>query len=338
MRKLASIQRVEEILPIEGADLIEKVRIKGWWCVAKKGEFKSGDSCVYFEIDSLLPNIPQFEFLGKGRTLKKSLLSDGQMTEGYRLKTAKLRGQISQGLALPLSFFPEIGTPDIGQDVSQQLHIYKYDPQVPAYLAAGIKGPIPGFIPVTDEERIQSCIEVLEKYKCQRFYRTSKVDGTSSTFYKLDNQFGVCAHKVEFEENNGNDYWKIANQYQLKNRLTEGFAIQAEVAGEKIENNRLSLKGVDAFVFYIFDINKWQYLKLDDMKAFVKDLGMKTVPILDENFILNHSCDELLNLADAQSELNSDCLQEGTVIRLYDSTEKISFKVISNKYLIKWGL
>jgi RNA ligase (TIGR02306 family) len=337
IRKLASIQRVEEIQPIEGADNIEKIRIQGWWCVSKKGEFKISDLCLYLEIDSLLPNIPQFSFLSKGNTLKKSIIENGKEVEGFRLKTVKLRGQLSQGLALPLSSFPEINTQKIGTDVTQQLGVYKYDPPIPVYLSGEIKGAFPGIIPKTDEERVQNCTDLLEKYKGQRFYLSSKVDGTSSTFYK-HGEFGVCGHNVEFKENDKTVFWRLVKQYDLKNKFPDGFAIQAETAGEGIQGNRLKLKGIDLYVFYVFDIKKWQYLKLDDMKLFVKELGLKTVPILDENFILNHTCDEILKMADKFSPLNLQCLQEGIVFRLYDSLEKISFKAISNEYLLKWGL
>jgi RNA ligase (TIGR02306 family) len=337
MRKLATIQRVEDVLPIEGADRIEKIKIKGWYCVAQKGEFKPGDLCYYMEIDSLLPNTPQFSFLLKGTSLKKSI-EDGKEIEGIRLKTKKLLGQISQGLAMPLSTFPEMTVRDIGTDVSPQLGIHKYQAPIPSELLGEMKGKAPGFIPKTEEERVQNVLELIEKYKGQRFYKTSKLDGESSSIFKHDGEFGVCGHELEYIDNDKTIFWKLARQYDLQNKLTEGFAIQAETVGEGIQKNRLGLKGKDLYVFYVFDINKWQYLKLDDMLLFVKDLGLKTVPILDDNFILNHTCDELITMADGTSPLNPTCLQEGIVFRLYDSTEKISFKSISNQYLLKWGL
>ena len=63
MRKLASIQTVTTVEPIAGADAIERVRVLGWWVVVKKGECRPGDTVVYCEIDSLLPERPEFEFL-----------------------------------------------------------------------------------------------------------------------------------------------------------------------------------------------------------------------------------------------------------------------------------
>ena len=62
-RKLASVQYVHHITPIEGADRIECVHVLGWKCVANKGQFRVGDCCVYMEADSFLPICEQFEFL-----------------------------------------------------------------------------------------------------------------------------------------------------------------------------------------------------------------------------------------------------------------------------------
>lgn len=108
MRKLATIQIIEELKPIEGADKIEAARVKGWWIVVKKDQFKVGDRVIYYEIDSLLPVKPEFEFLLKGSTLKKSVI-DGKEYEGIRLKTIKLRGALSQGLILPVSILKNYG-------------------------------------------------------------------------------------------------------------------------------------------------------------------------------------------------------------------------------------
>ena len=340
MRKLASIQIIEEIKTIEGADAIERARIKGWWCVVKKGTFKVGDKCVYHEIDSLVPPIDQYSFLSKGTTLKKSIIETGVEVEGYRLKTIRLRGAISQGLALPLSEFKGVFDENIAveTDVSGILKIHKYDPPLDASISGDAKGMLPGFLSKTDEIRIQSCPEIMETYKGLHFYVTSKIDGTSSTFYKYENVFGACGHTLDFKDSEKNMFWKLARRYDLINRLPDGFSIQGETAGEGIQSNRIKLKGVDFFCFYVFDILKYQYLQLDDMLSFVKDLGLKTVPVVYDDFVLNHSCEELLKLANIPSPLNPGMPQEGLVFRLKNNTDKISFKVISNEYVLKWGL
>jgi RNA ligase (TIGR02306 family) len=342
MRVLASIRKVAMISPIPGADAIELLAMEGmgWQCVVRKGTFKPGDLCVFFEIDSLLPNIPQFSFFSKGQKLKKSIIDTGTEVEGYRLKSARLRGAFSQGLALPLSEFQGIlpESCEIGTDVSALIGVYKYDPPVPVHLAGELKGAYPGLLAKTDEIRMQSDTSVLDKYRGQRFYCTSKLDGTSSTFFKYENEFGVCGHRWEYKENEKNTFWRLANKYNLKDKFPEGFAVQGEVAGESIQSNRIKLKGVDFYGFYVIDIKKNQYLKLDDMQHFLNDLGLKMVPVVNDNLILDHTVEELLKMADASSPLNPNEIQEGLVFRLYDSMDKVTFKVISNAYIDKWGL
>ena len=167
-RKLVTIQKISDLKPIENADAIECAGVLGWHVVVKKGEFKIGDPCVYFEIDSLLPVVSEFAFLSKSG-VKKSY-ADGKEYEGYRLKTIRLRGQISQGLCLPISILDGKKYPtdsrknpvyQTGTDVTSLLGVVKYEPVIPANLSGQAKGLFPGFIPKTDETRIQFCPKVL---------------------------------------------------------------------------------------------------------------------------------------------------------------------------------
>jgi tRNA-binding EMAP/Myf-like protein len=156
-RKLASIRTITDIQPIPNADSIEVVSIGGWKVVSKKGEYNVGDMCVYCEIDSFLPVLPQYEFLRKSSYKK---MSDG--TEGFRLKTIKLRGQVSQGLVLPISILPEGKTLFEGMDVTDVLSITKYEPPIPASLSGQVKGHFPSFLQKTDEERCLSFETLIE--------------------------------------------------------------------------------------------------------------------------------------------------------------------------------
>ena len=228
MRKLASIQRVEEILPISGADTIERIRVQGWHVVVKKEQFKVGDLCLYMEIDSLLPNIPQFAFLEKGSKLKKSIIENGVEVEGWRLKTAKRLGCISQGLALPLNEFPDILSPVEGMDVTELIGVNKFEPPLPACLSGEAKGAFPGFLSKTDENRIQILLHMLDQYRGQRFYLTTKLDGSSCTCFKQNNELNVCGRTLNYRESDKNLMWRIANRYNLKERLPNGYAFQSE--------------------------------------------------------------------------------------------------------------
>src|SRR5215468_2907168 len=108
MRKLASIQVVNAAEPIPNADAIERVRVLGRWVVVKKGEHKPGDKVVYCEIDSLLPERPAFEFLRASsfKAAQTDPAGDTLLPAGFRIKTVKLRGQVSQGICFPLSILP----------------------------------------------------------------------------------------------------------------------------------------------------------------------------------------------------------------------------------------
>ena len=239
-RKLATIRQITDIRPIEGADMIELASVGGWnVVVAKNVGHKVGDMVVYCEIDSFLPIKEEFEFLRKSSYKK---MGD---QEGFRLKTIKLRGQVSQGLILPMSVFGEFGwTAYEGLDVTERLGIVKYEPPIPAELSGKVKGNFPSFIPKTDEERIQNLTKEYEEWKIQskhQFYVTEKLDGSSATYYIKDGEFGVCSRNLELLETEGNTFWKVAREMDLENKmksLGKNISLQGELIGEGIQGNR----------------------------------------------------------------------------------------------------
>lgn len=337
MRKLATIEAIQEKKPIEGADRIEMVRVRDWWVVTKKDEYVVGDSCVYFEIDSFLPIIPPFEFLIKGSN-KKRMIVDGKQVEGIRLKTIKLRGQLSQGLVMPLAEMTTYSTRalselDNGADVTEYLGVRLYETPLPVELVGKAKGFFPSFLPKTDEERIQNMRGVLANY-----YVTEKLDGTSTTFYKKDGVFGVCSRNLELKEGD-QIQWRIAKQYDLANKLPNNMAIQCELIGEGIQKNPLKQTGQDIYIFNVYNIATGVYLDFHDFILFSFSLGLKTVPVLDQDFTLPKTVDELLKYAEGKSGLNPECEREGVVIRSkYEMKyrgQRLSFKAISNSYLLK---
>ncbi|GAB1348102.1 RNA ligase (ATP) [Ignavibacteriales bacterium] len=332
MRKLATIQIISDVQPIEGADRIALASVLGWKVVIKKGEFNPGDSAVYCEVDSFLPVKPEFEFLRKSSYKK---MSDG--TEGFRLKTIKLRGVISQGLLLPVSSLP--GYPEVpqpGTDVTDILGIVKYEPPIPAQLAGEVKGPFPGFISKTDEERIQNLIDSLPNYKDSLFYVTEKVDGTSITIYLKDGQFGICSRNLELIENPENTYWRIVRELDLENKLRKlgrNIALQGELIGEGIQKNIYKLHGQTIKFFDAFDIDKYEYFDFSSFIKIIGDFGLATVPVIDNAFQLPETVDEILNLANGKSVLNPAANREGLVFRT-TSGKRFSFKAISNNFLL----
>ncbi len=345
MRHLVTIQKIAEVQPIDGADAIEKVRVKEWWVVSKKGTFKVGDLCRFYEIDSFLPVEPEYDFLLKG-SAKRKMVYENTEREGIRLKTVKLRGQISQGLALPL----KEGLPqEEGSDISELLNVVKWEAPVPACISGTVKGCNPGFFPKTDEERIQNCSDVLERHRGELFYIASKLDGTSGTFYRYKRntkpqevEFGCCGHNWEMKEDTKNVFWKLAKQLEIDTKLPEGYAIQGEVVGEGIQKNRLKIKGQKVYFYNVWDIHAGRYLSYAEFRRFIEDIGLETVPIIHDYFTLNHTVEDLLEMANDKSPLG-DFAQEGIVLRplveqtdmINGSLSRLSFKVINNEYLLK---
>jgi RNA ligase (TIGR02306 family) len=338
-RKLGSVRKIIDLTPIEGADKIELATIDGWKVVvAKDVNHKVGDLIVYCEVDSFLPIREEFEFLRK-TSFKK--MGD---QEGFRLKTIRLRGQISQGLIVPLDVLLKHGvsSDDVfeGLDVTGTLGIVKYEPPIPADLAGKVKGLFPSFIRKTDEERVQNLASDYEKYRAQnklgmKFYITEKLDGSSATFYLKDEVFSVCSRNLELIETEGNTFWKVARELELEDKLkTIGFnvCLQGELIGEGIQGNPYKIKGQTVRFFNGFNIDTQENIPFLEFTEITQKLGLKTVPILDFDFDLPSSIDDMLEIAESPSNLNTNFGREGVVVRSYDRT--ISFKAISNQFLL----
>lgn len=333
MRKLASIQKIKSLEPIEGADAIEKATVLGWQLVVKKGEFNVGDLAVYCEIDSLMPDKPVFEFL---------------KPRGMRIRTVRLRGQISQGICFPLSILPDDFVIKEDSDCTDVLGITKYEPPIPAYLSGKVKGKFPSFIPKTDETRVQVLQNALDKYKGEKCYVTEKLDGSSATFYVKDHEFGVCSRSLELLDDSENSFWKVARQMDLENKLRsihKNISIQGELIGEGIQGNKFKLKGQTVRFFNAFDIDKFQYFNFNDFKELFEKLELPIVPILSSDYELSNNIEAIVKMATVKSQIKNDVWAEGIVIRPHVekidtenfSNGRVSFKAINPEFLLKYG-
>jgi len=350
MRKLATIQKIDEIIPIKDADQIELAKIKGWQVVVKKGEFNKGGLGVFFEIDSFLPEKPVYEFLRK-QCYKE--MADG--SKGFRLRTVKLRKTLSQGLLLPILLLPiksiqEVYTLKdmvIGKDVTELLGVKLYEPPVPANLAGVIKGLFPiHIIPKTDEERIQNLPEFFNLYKDVNFEETEKLDGSSvTTYYYTENGFGVCSRNLELKEDINNTLWKVAIETGLKKNLETlkcNVAIQCEIMGEGISKNGLNLKGQHFYVYNIYDIDSHRYMTPEERYDFLSSLNnenIRHVPIINKSIKIFQVCDtmeKMLEYAKGKMKDRPEKEREGVVFKsckIIDG-QIVSFKVINNEYLL----
>ena len=339
MRSLATIQKISDIKHIEGADAIELVLIKGWQCVAKKYEFKKGDLCVFFEVDSYLPIDARYEFLRR-----TSYRNSEYMGEGFRIKTMMMRGELSQGLALPLSEFPGIGS-EPGFDVTELLGVRKWE--LPESISSsGVEiGSKPFGIPTTDETRLQSMPEFLEAFYGRPYYITTKMDGTSCTVYCYDGKVGVCGRNFEYKEDIAScAMWAWVHKHGIKDKLLEfgeDIAIQGEFCGAGIQKNRLKLMDPNLYVFDIVTLygSGGKKAGLAELQNFCERLGLDMVPVEEVGEYFNYTLEELLEKARGKYQSGLD--KEGIVVRTQQAghnptiNHKMSFKVINNDFLKK---
>ncbi len=312
---------------IPDADAILKATVLGWQLVVRKGEFVEGDLCVYCEIDSIMPDKPEFEFVRE---------------RGNRIRTIRLRGQVSQGVCFPLSILPIDAEVEEGKDVTDVIGVEKYEPPVPASLQGIAKGPFPNFIPKTDETRVQILQELLDKYEGTNCYITEKLDGSSVTYFLKKGVFSVASRNLELIETEDNTLWKVARSLDIENKLQslgKDYALQGELVGEFVQGNKYKLKAQTAFFFNVFDIDAYRYLNFEEYTEMLARLDLKSVPILDTNYTLQNNIETLVEMSKGKSALY-DVMREGIVIRtlteLRDVTGRVSFKSINPDFLLKY--
>jgi len=301
-RKLVTIRKISRLLPIKGADFIELAMVDDWSCIVKKDEFYEGAACIFFEIDSMLSDEPRYSFLGTPKVYLEQ--------PRHRLKTMKMRGVISQGLALSLKSFPEIHSEfNVGDDVTKLLNVIKYENESSTYTKNAnnvkLQNNFPEFLPKTDQERIQNLPHYYEAYKNHEWEETLKLDGSSATIFKITAQlnlwqrfkdaigikqkpyhFGVCSRNIEIKKednfkkifnNDGkiseysqSDFWNIAIKLRLEKFLPIGYAIQGELVGPKIQSNHEKVTFNQLYVFDVYDIQGQRYLLPNERADFIR--------------------------------------------------------------------
>lgn len=379
-RALAHIEKIEWVRPIKGADNIELIGILGWICIAKKNEFKVGDLAVYIEIDSKCPSTDErFSFLSKKK---------------FKIKTMKLGkfNVISQGLALPISLFPELHDKKIGDDVTKELKITyaseddiarksnKIDPNA-KYKSMAQRNPklfskpiirklmkynigrkilflifgrkkdnpkkFPNWIVKTDETRIENAPFYLQS--TNKWVKTEKLDGTSCTFAvdrlkKNKFDFIVCSRNVRQADRDqtcyhqSNIYWELADKYNIEPILTI-FAMENNYNRVVLQGEGVGLVQGNPYKFtenklYVFNlIIDGIRLGTIEMAEFCEKYGLTNVPIIDTDYTLPQTMEEMKLEADGYSQLNPKVKREGFVYRSIDGQQ--SFKNVSREYLLK---
>lgn len=357
MRKLASIKKILELQPIEGKDFILLATVDGWHVVVRKNDYQVGDLCVYVEIDSVLPEKPEFEFL---------------RSKNFRIKTMKMGNVISQGICFPLTVLPPADY-EVDQDVTDVIGVKQYggtmdtEPVIadnkpykkyPKFLMRmkwfrNLVKPrkksaeFPSFVSKTDETRIQNIPFILESD--EKWIATEKIDGQSGTFalvrkkskwpfFKDRFEFIVCSRNRRLPVRDASSYWQVADKYLIENALKrmiggwDWVVIQGECIGPKIQGNKYGVNECDLYIFNVIYPNG--RLNSCYAKTLVDTHGMKFVPIINTSFSLPKTVDEVLMYAHGKSRL-ADTLREGVVFRSPDG--KNSFKAVDPLFLIQHG-
>ena len=316
MSGLAYIGRIFEVETIPGADFIEAVTVvcgEGgkWRGVVKKDDFLTSSKCVVFLPDAVLPPSDLYSFMEK---------------EKWRVKMKRFKGVPSEVLILPYDDWEECG-----EDVTGKFHVSKYIKPVPANLQGKAKGNFPAYIPKTDEDHYQRVPDDVDNLIGQPFYITQKMDGSSTTAFKYKGNFGVCSRNWELVEDPKNGYWELALRYNLPEKLPEGYAIQWETCGPKIQGNPMGLSKIEAYAFNVYHIHKHRYLEYHELVSFCDDIGFPKAPLLRAHSHFHIKDIELFLPATYENGKP----QEGIVIRsMYNIGEHkpISFKAINLGY------
>jgi len=330
-RKLASLRFVTDIKEAKGLDNLEHVCIGGWKVLEEKGKYTIGDKVIFCEIDSMIPLDKRTEHL-----TKYSKIIEVEDKKYIRVKTAKIRGNLSQGVLLNPQTFSIVEKVD--SDLTEILGIRLYEPINQKDFSIGAvdnQADFPYFIMKTDQERIQNIKEVPDF----TYEVTEKIDGTSCTMFVKDGDFGICSRnfrkKTDAEKPNG--YTKIYYKYidilsKWHNQTGRNIALQGELIGLKIQGNPYNLQGQEWYIFDIFDIDKQEYLMPEECRNLCEILGLNHVPVISEEYKYTTFEDELKN-ADGISKLYST-KREGLVFKA-NQPERFSFKIVSNRYLLK---
>jgi RNA ligase (TIGR02306 family) len=300
---------------------------------------------VFLEIDSIPPDNETFRFLWQRKPREGEVATITARPGNFRLRTAKLRGALSQGLLLPLSFF-DLGVVNEGDDVTEVLEVTKYEPPISVMgFRTDARGPFPAFIPKTDEMRVQSVPEVLDEIRGLPYVATLKYDGSSATFCidPRDDQFHACSRNLSvFEGDNG--FWHVARKHDLEAILRRypHLAVQGELCGPGVQKNRLGLKELSLFVFNVYDFKAVRYLDHDEAREWVLQNGLTPVELVEVGESFAHTQESLLELAEGKYGGTSN-EREGIVIRPQRETRsyvlngRLSFKAVSNRFLLKEG-
>lgn len=357
----AEVIKIEDIIPHDNADLLEIVKIAGWYVVARKGAFKIGDLAIYLPIDSVLPSVLEAKLFPPDSKIK---------LHGARIRSIRIRGVVSQGMLIPVDLVPTAMRIE-GTDVTSTLDITKFEPPEPG--ETGIGSPCR-----SKKNRIQNTqfnkytdIENFKNYNREfadgeGVYVSEKLHGTSArygwfkkenlslfvrlwywfllTFFKIDKtwEFLVGSRNLQVSDDPAdNVYAKIARQYDLKDKIPLGMSIYGEIVGSKIQKGYTYGCKEGEHAFYAYDVkdNGKGYLCY---KVFAHFCDCLAIPRVPELYVGPFDATKMKEMTQGDSTIADQKVREGIVIKSYfeDSTPKIGRKVlkfVSDEYLLSKG-
>jgi len=326
---VATIEKVTSVREHPNADLLQVATILGWDVVCKKQECKKDELVVFINIDSIVDPHPFFHFL---------------QAKSYRIRPVKIRGQISQGLILPLESLQKFGCENIhqlsiGDDVSHIVKAKHYEKAETLRVTGRSKGSFPSFLIKTDENNLRNFPMAIDEIRGKEVYITQKIDGTSATYYVKSGKFGVCSRTLDLQTDE-NHYWNMVKKYDLAFKmLNQDFdlAIQGEIYGPSIQNNPTGIKQISFAAFNIFDIKNSQYGSLDELTSFCQNNDIPQAKVIYRGE-MKFELPDLISMANDQYyENGKPC--EGIVIRTIEPIKsrcmvinRWSAKVLNEKY------
>ena len=328
MRKMTYIVKVTETIPIEGKDRIQIIKNdQNNYSVIGSKDIKIGDMMLYFEVDSILPVRPEFEFL-RARCYKPSL-------NGFLIKNMKMSKIYSNGLLMKPE---EIGITkySLKEDFTEKLHIKKYEPEedaspvenkLPAwkknlksflmhykatrwigkklFIKTKSFGEFPTWlIAKSDEDNIQNHKQWFDLYKHDLCYISEKMEGQSVTLltnpktnkFETYNRNSSANHNVQdFVREEGYD--KILLSIKKKH-----YAVQGEFCSPTIQKG-IYKNGKHFYVYFVKDLDEDRKLSCQEMIDFCRKYGFETVTILKKDITLDRFFESVNDLQEYTEHL-----------------------------------
>jgi RNA ligase (TIGR02306 family) len=315
---LVYVGKIIALEPIPDADFIVCATVvcgQGgkWKGIVRKTDFELGSKCIVFLPDSLLDP-------------EKHSYMPFMKDSNWRVKMRRFKGAPSEVVIMATSLDLQVG-----EDVTEHCGVTKYHKPISPHLQGVAKGDFPSFIPKTDEPNFQRYPELVQSLIGKPWYMTEKADGSSTTAYKRNGEFGICSRNLELVRNPDNGYWKVAEKYKVEEKLPEGIAIQWETCGPGIQSNPMGLKEIDGFLFSAYHIDEKRYLMFDEIRKLSIDIGFPMARLIEwGHSFIPHGVETR-----GEGVYLNGKQREGVVIRSQRNEEghkPISFKVINLGY------